>query len=90
MTKFKQYLPLSFEDLANDEEDLERFELKVDSFKSQGKKGPDAHGFLAFLTSEEMVTKYINQLRFKSTKKKPLSFERLNLIVFPIFKYFES
>jgi len=36
-----------------------------------------------------MVT-YINQLKFKSTKKRPLSFERLNLIVFPIFKYFES
>ena len=29
-------------------------------------------------------------LKPKGTKKKPLSFERLNLMVMPIFKYFES
>jgi len=62
----------------------------VDSFNKGGRQGPDAHGFMAYISSDEMVNKYFNQLKFKSTKKRPLSFERLNLIVFPVFKYFES
>lgn len=32
----------------------------------------------------------MQSLKPKGTKKKPLSFERLNLMVMPIFKYFES
>tara|TARA_B110000285_G_scaffold228461_1_gene291474 strand:+ start:1091 stop:1360 length:270 start_codon:yes stop_codon:yes gene_type:complete len=53
------------------------------------KKNPDAFGFIEYIASKDLST-YIQSLKPKGTKKKPLSFERLNLMVMPIFKYFES
>jgi hypothetical protein len=53
------------------------------------KTNPDAFGFIQYIASKELSS-YIQSLKPKGTKKKPLSFERLNLMVMPIFKYFES
>ena len=59
----------------------------MDTFNNS--KNPDAFGFIEYITSKDLST-YIQGLKPKGTKKKPLSFERLNLMVMPIFKYFES
>ena len=52
-------------------------------------KNPDAFGFVEYIGSKDLSA-YIQSLKPKGTKKKPLSFERLNLMVMPIFKYLES
>ena len=53
------------------------------------KTNPDAFGFIQYIASKQLSS-YIQSLKPKGTKKKPLSFERLNLMVMPIFKYLES
>ena len=50
---------------------------------------PDAHAFVKFVTSNELK-KYIGALKPKATKKKPLSFDRLSIIVMAVFKFLES
>lgn len=52
-------------------------------------KNPDAYGFIDYIVSKDLE-EYIQTLKPKGTKKKPLSFERLNMMILPIFKYFES
>lgn len=46
-------------------------------------------GFLECITSKDME-KYMHVLQPKATKKKPLSFERLNMVVMPLIQYLES
>ena len=46
-------------------------------------KNPDAFGFIFYLTGDEF-DKYLQQLKPKGTKKKPLSIERINMIVMAI------
>jgi hypothetical protein len=67
--------------------DLDAFNKQMETLND--KKNPDAFGFIQYIASKELST-YIQSLKPKGTKKKPLSFERLNLMVMPIFKYFES
>lgn len=85
LKEFKRHLPGSCEELKG--ADLEAFNKKMDELNN--KKEPDAFGFIDYIVSKELST-YIQGLKPKGTKKKPLSFERLNLMVMPIFKYFES
>ena len=59
----------------------------MESFKDQ--KNPNAYGLIDYIASKEL-NPYIQSLKPKANKKKPLSFERLNLMVMPIFKYFET
>jgi hypothetical protein len=54
----------------------------------QGKE-PDCHGFIEYLAGNELE-KHLLTLKVKPTKRKPLSYERLNFMVMPIFKYFET
>lgn len=42
-----------------------------------------------YLTSAEM-NGYIQAVKIKPTKSKPMSFERLNMVIMTIIKYFES
>jgi hypothetical protein len=78
-------LPGSCEELKG--KDLEAFNKKMDTLNND--KNPDAFGFIEYIASKDLSA-YIQGLKPKGTKKKPLSFERLNLMVMPIFKYFES
>jgi len=85
MSEFKRHLPGSCEELKG--KDLEAFNKKMDTLNDV--KNPDAFGFIEYIASKDLNT-LIQGLKPKGTKKKPLSFERLNLMVMPIFKYFES
>ena len=78
-------MPGSCEDLSGKQ--LDEFNKKMEALND--KKNPDAFGFIEYIASKDLST-YIQGLKPKGTKKKPLSFERLNLMVMPIFKYFES
>ena len=53
------------------------------------KKKVDAHSFIEYITGKDL-SGYMSSLKPKPTKKKPLSFERLSMIIIPIFKYFED
>ena len=41
------------------------------------------------MTGKEM-NPYIQAIKVKPTKKKPMSFERLNMVIMTVMKYFES
>jgi hypothetical protein len=84
VNKFRDQLPMSVESYAG----AKPFEKAMDSFSN--KKAPDAYGFIEYLTSKDVQANAIQQLKAKGTKKKPLSFERLNIMVMTIFKYFET
>jgi len=54
------------------------------------KRGPDSYGFIDFLVGKDMSGP-VGSLNYKKiTKKKPLNFDRLNMIVMAIFKYMEA
>lgn len=54
------------------------------------KKGPDAYAFIDYLTSKELSGP-VGSLNYKKiTKKKPLNFDRLNMIIMAVFKYMEA
>jgi len=61
------------------------------SLRSSGKKNaaPDAYGFVKYVTNGDLKT-YIGGLKPKATKKKPLSFDRLNIIMMSVFKFLEE
>lgn len=85
MSEFKKHLPISCEDLSG--KSLDAFNKKMDALNNE--KNPDAFGFIDYIVSKDL-SPYLQGLKPKGTKKKPLSFERLNLMVMPVFKYFES
>ena len=64
------------------------FEKKMNDFSNP--KNPDAYAFMEYITSAAFQKDCLPLLKPKGTKKKPLSFERLNIMVMAIFKYFES
>jgi hypothetical protein len=49
---------------------------------------PDAYGFVKYVTSGDLKS-YISGLKPKATKKKPLSFDRLNIIMMSVFNFLE-
>lgn len=51
--------------------------------------GPDAFGFVDYLTGKELDP-YIQAVKWKASKKKPMLFERLNMVIMTVLKYFES
>lgn len=54
------------------------------------KRGPDAYGFIDYLTSKDMNGP-LSTLNYKKiTKKRPFNFDRLNMIVMAMFKYMEA
>lgn len=83
VNKFRDQLPMSVESYA----DAKAFDKAMDGFSN--KKAPDAFGFMEYLTSKDMRENAVQQLKAKGTKKKPLSFERLNIMVMTMFKHFE-
>ena len=85
--EFQKRLPESCEELANNGKALKQFNQKIGQLSNA--KNPDAYGFIEYVISKDLEP-YIQTLKPKATKKKPLSFERLNLMVLPIFKYFET
>ena len=50
---------------------------------------PDAHAFVKYITGSDLKT-YIGGLKPKATKKKPLSFDRLNIIMMSVLKFLEE
>ena len=88
-------MPQTIEDLQNDEKSLKKFNDKIEKLitpdtKGRGKQAEsDVFGFFEYLMSPDL-SPYIQSLLPKATKKKPLSFERLNMIVMPLFKYLEQ
>ena len=84
MENFNELLPQSCEELSGNA--LKTFEDKMNKFSN--KKSPDAHGFLEYVCGSDL-TKYMQSLKAAATKKKPLSFQRLNTIIMAIFKGFE-
>ena len=42
------------------------------------------------ILSANIADKYLSTLKSKPTKKKPLSNERMNFMIMPVFKYLES
>ena len=87
VNKFVDQLPLSVEQLAEDGKARKDFDKAMSTFANP--RNPDAFGFMEYITSKTFSS-YLQQLKPKGTKKKPLSFERLNIMVMAIFKYFES
>ena len=69
------------------DKELAAFKSRIDAFVKPAQ--PDAYGFIEFLVSKEM-DKHIKTLKWKATKKKPFNFERVTLVLLPLFKYFES
>ena len=70
--------------------ELKEFEGKINKILAGDKKKKvDAHSFIEYITSKDLAG-YLSSLKPKPTKKKPLSFERLSMIIIPIFKYFED
>lgn len=50
---------------------------------------PCPHAFIKYITGSDLKN-YFSSLKPKPTKKKPFSFDRFNMIVMPIFKFFEE
>lgn len=50
---------------------------------------PDAHAFVKYVTGNDLKS-YIAGLKPKATKKKPLSFDRLNIILMSVLKFLEE
>ena len=87
LREFKEQLPQCFEaELQNNAQKLQKFESKMDEII--GKKQPDVHKFIEYIGSDEMAP-YIQGLKPKTTKKKKFSFEKLAIVVLPLFKFFE-
>ena len=80
-------MPENCDELKNNDKDLKSFIDQMEKLEKE--KEPDCHGFIDYLTGKELE-KYLVTLKMKPTKKKPLSYERLNFMVMPIFKYFEE
>jgi hypothetical protein len=88
--KFKENLIETCDDLKNNEKELKDFEGKIGKILvGDKKKKVDAHAFIEYITSKDLQ-KYMSSLKPKATKKKPLSFDRLSVIIIPIFKFFEQ
>ena len=87
LNKFKELAPDNCEELKNNDKEYKAFIEKMEKLV-EGKE-PDCHGFIDYLASKELE-KHLNTLKVKPTKRKPLSYERLNFMVMPIFKYFET
>ena len=88
--KFKENLVETCEDLKTNAKELKEFEGKINKILAGDKKKKvDAHSFIEYITSKDLAG-YLSSLKPKPTKKKPLSFERLSMIIIPIFKYFED
>ena len=85
--KFTAQLPMSVESLAEPKAKA-AFEKKMKEIANP--KSPDAYGFIEYITSDDFQASCLPLLKPKGTKKKPLSFERLNIMVMAIFKFFES
>ena len=83
LSEFKEHLPISCPELKDKK--LQEFQKKMDDLA----KNCDAHGFIDYLASNDLQ-EHIQSLKSVAVKKKPLSFQRFNLIVMPCFKYFES
>lgn len=54
------------------------------------KRGPDAYAFIDYLASKDLSGPIGTLSHKKITKKKPLNFDRLNMIIMAIFKYLEA
>ena len=88
--KFKENLVETCEDLKTNAKELKDFEGKINKILAGDKKKKvDAHSFIEYITSKDLAG-YLSSLKPKPTRKKPLSFERLSMIIIPIFKYFED
>ena len=88
--KFKENLVETCEDLKTNAKELKDFEGKINKILAGDKKKKvDAHSFIEYITSKDLAG-YLSSLKPKPTKKKPLSFDRLSMIIIPIFKYFED
>lgn len=88
--KFKENLIETCDDLKSNEKEVKDFESKISKILAgDKKKKADAHAFIEYITGKDL-SGYMASLKPKPTKKKPLSFDRLSLIVIPIFKYFEE
>lgn len=88
LNKFKEQFPLSCDGFNGDDGVMKKFNDKIDSLVSK-KGGPDAYGFIDYLTGKELQI-YLQAVKIKPIKKKPMSFERLNMVIMTIMKYFES
>jgi DNA repair ATPase RecN len=87
--KFQENLVETCEDLKSNAKEVKDLEGKINKILAGDKKKKvDAHAFIEYITGKDL-SKYMASLKPKPTKKKPLSFERLTMIVIPIFKYFE-
>jgi hypothetical protein len=88
--KFKENLIETCEDLKTNAKELKDFEGKISKILAGDKKKKvDAHSFIEYITSKDLAG-FMSSLKPKPTKKKPLSFDRLSMIIIPIFKYFED
>mgnify|MGYP006092602417 CR=1 FL=1 len=88
--KFRDNLIETCEDLKTNAKELKDFEGKINKILAGDKKKKvDAHSFIEYITGKDL-SGYMSSLKPKPTKKKPLSFERLSMIIIPIFKYFED
>ena len=88
--KFKENLVETCEDLKTNAKELKDFEGKINKILAGDKKKKvDAHSFIEYITGKDL-SGYMASLKPKPTKKKPLSFDRLSMIIIPIFKYFED
>lgn len=88
--KFKENLIETCEDLKTNAKELKDFEGKINKILAGDKKKKvDAHSFIEYITGKDLAG-FMSSLKPKPTKKKPLSFERLSMIIIPIFKYFED
>jgi len=76
--------------MGADKKYMEKFEETIDTLCNKT-IGSDPHGFIDFITEKELRN-YIETLKPKGIKKKPmyLSFDRLNMMIMTIFKFFES
>lgn len=89
ITKFKENLVETCEDLRSNEKAMKDLESNISKLIGSGKKKVDPHGFIAYITGKDLAA-YMTALKPKPTKRKPLSFDRLAILVIPIFKYFEG
>lgn len=88
IAKFKEQFPLSCDEFNGDQKEQTKFNDKIDGLLTK-KGGPDAYAFMDYLTGKEL-DKYIQEVKPKATKKKPMSIERLNMVIMTILKCFES
>lgn len=86
MNRFQELLPQTCEFNNKQGEDFNKQMNKL----NDKKRGPDAYGFIDYLTSNEMKEAIGSLNHKKITKKKPLNFDRLNMIMMAIFKYMEA